>query len=439
MQAATTRDAFVSAVQQLLTPFIEKLWEKAESSALDAHFDDEFLLSFGQFERDLLGIVLTSASERLGPGCCACGSPRRLVQRRPMVIHTVLPGRDVDTMLAYCECSSCGQRCIPLLSKLDVDGEGFSSELRELGLLAAVIEPYERARTNLLERFARVQMSTQKLETLVGQNGEQARKFIARPANDMPSADESLPDTTPVYVAVDGGMARVDGAWQECKLACLFQEEARAEISQDRHVLLEKEVVGVRGTPDELAPLLGPRLREMAGLERVVIWLGDGAHWIWKLARRLAPDAIEILDWYHADEHISLVARALYENEEMLRERWRAIQLDRLEHDEVERIEEELQKLLTEERTEEQKSEIRKLLGYLEENRERMRYGTFRKRGWLIGSGMVESCVNHVLQQRMKRAGMRWKAEGADAMLALRCIYCSPGRWDEFRASRQAA
>lgn len=438
MQAATTRDAFVSAVQRLLVPFIERLWDKTDASALNEHFDDDFLLSFGRLERELLGVVLTSASERLGPGLCSCGSPRRLVQRRPMVIHTVLPGRDIDTRVAYCECTNCDQRCIPLLSRLNIDGEGFSLELRELGLLASVIEPYERARTILLERFARVHVSTQKLETLVGQNGQQAREFLARAANDIPP-EECLPDTTPVYVGVDGGMARVDGAWQECKLACLFKEEERAEISKERHVLLEKDVVGIRGTPDELAPLLGPRLREMAGLERVVIWLGDGAHWIWKLAKKLAPDAIEILDWYHADEHISLVARVLYEEDEMQRERWRAIQLDRLEHDEVERVEEGLRELQQEERTEEQKSEIRKLMGYLEENRERMRYGTYRKNGWLIGSGMVESCVNHVLQQRMKRAGMRWKAEGADAMLALRCIYCSPGRWDQFRSVRQAA
>jgi hypothetical protein len=95
--------------------------------------------------------------------------------------------------------------------------------------------------------------------------------------------------------------------------------------------------------------------------------------------------------------------------------------------------------LLTQDHTEEQKGEIRKLAGYLEENRERMKYGTFRKHGWLIGNGMIESCVNHVLQQRMKRAGMRWKAAGADAMLALRCIYSSTGRWDQFLSVCQVA
>jgi hypothetical protein len=76
---------------------------------------------------------------------------------------------------------------------------------------------------------------------------------------------------------------------------------------------------------------------------------------------------------------------------------------------------------------------------YLTTHRERVSYGTFRAQGLLVGSGAIEGAMNHVIQQRMKRAGMRWKAQGADQMLALRCVYRSTGHWDEFLSWRTAA
>lgn len=76
---------------------------------------------------------------------------------------------------------------------------------------------------------------------------------------------------------------------------------------------------------------------------------------------------------------------------------------------------------------------------YLTTNRERMRYATFRAQGYHIGSGALESAVSYVVQQRMKRLGMRWRAAGADAMLALRSAYGSTGLWDQFWAVRRPA
>ena len=76
---------------------------------------------------------------------------------------------------------------------------------------------------------------------------------------------------------------------------------------------------------------------------------------------------------------------------------------------------------------------------YLTTNRARMRYQTFRAAGYAIGSGTVESAVSHVVQQRMKRVGMRWRAAGADAMLALGSIYRTTGAWDRFWARRRVA
>lgn len=90
-------------------------------------------------------------------------------------------------------------------------------------------------------------------------------------------------------------------------------------------------------------------------------------------------------------------------------------------------------------RTVAKRTAVADLTRYLTTNQHRMQYQTFRAAGYPIGSGAVESAVRHVVQQRMKRVGMRWCAAGADAMLALRSIYRSTGAWDRFWANRRAA
>jgi hypothetical protein len=169
-----------------------------------------------------------------------------------------------------------------------------------------------------------------------------------------------------------------------------------------------------------------------------VVVLGDGAHWIWTLAEHLFPDRVEILDWYHADEHISKLARVLYGDGTVRAKQWREVQLDRLMEDEVDKVIQGLGFLQRGQRSAEKRKEIDELKGYLENNRQRMLYKSFRDSGYDIGSGAVESAVNHVVQQRMKRSGMRWRARGADAMLALRSIYRSTGAWDAYWAYRTA-
>ncbi len=113
-----------------------------------------------------------------------------------------------------------------------------------------------------------------------------------------------------------------------------------------------------------------------------------------------------------------------------IRTQWRKSQLDRLYEDAVDEVIEGLRFLKKRHRSKDE--EIDKLTGYLERNGHRMKYRTFRQSGYYIGSGAVESAVSHVMQQRMKRVGMRWHAAGADAMLALRCVFRSTGAWDSF-------
>jgi hypothetical protein len=332
----------------------------------------------------------------------------------------------------YGQCAQCQAGVRPLVEDLGTDVEGFTPALQQMATLAGVIEPYEAASTELLGRLASVAVSREKIQALVGAEG--ARAFAAPP---VPAAS-ARPPVEPLTVAIDGGMIFVDGRWQEAKIGCVYDTADRV-VSPTRSTVTARQVVAVRGTPAALAAQLWPRAEAVGAAQRRVVVLGDGAPWIWHVAAELFPRRVEILDWYHVDEHVSGVARILYGEGTEKARTWRQTQLDRLWIDAGDQVIDALRCLGPHQRAVAKRTAVEDLSRYLTTNRDRMRYQTFRAAGYAIGSGAVESAVSHVIQQRMKRVGMHWRSRGADAMLALRSVYRSTGAWDRFWADHSQA
>jgi hypothetical protein len=436
MERCTTRAEFCQAIQTMTETFASELWTTlVEDGRADA--DAWLRTTGGAWLRAALGVTLGARAERLGvSGTCACGSAVRFRQRRPTRVHTVLPGRDVEATVLYGQCATCQRGSWPVLTEWGVDAEGFTPALHALATLASVVEPYETASTELLGRMAGVDVSTEKMQALVQAEGARATELLTAAP---PAVARALPSAPgPLTVGIDGGMVFVDQRWQEVKLACLYDLDDRVG-TPTRGVLTRRSVVAVRGTPEALAARLWPQAAARGAEDRTVVVLGDGAPWIWHLAEVVFPHRVEILDWYHADEHLSAVARTLYGEGTEKATTWRTTQLDRLATDRVDDVLDSLRFLGAHQRTTAKRTAVADLARYLTTNRERMRYQTFRAAGYAIGSGAVESAVRHVVQQRMKRVGMRWRSAGADAMLALRSIYRSTGAWDRFWSTRRVA
>jgi hypothetical protein len=204
----------------------------------------------GAVLRAMLGQALTARADALGgAGRCPCGGPVPFRQRRSCQLHTVLPGRDVDVRAVYAQCEACHRGRWPVLAEVGVDAEGFTVSLQELGTLAAVLEPYESASEELLRRFAGVAVSAEKMQALVQHEGTRADALLQQ---EPTAAAPVSPPSAPIYVAIDGGMIFVDGRWQEVKLGCVFGAEQRLDDAK-RPALMARQVVAVRGTPDELA------------------------------------------------------------------------------------------------------------------------------------------------------------------------------------------
>jgi hypothetical protein len=170
-------------------------------------------------------------------------------------------------------------------------------------------------------------------------------------------------------------------------------------------------------------------LRRGIAKARVVVFLGDGAVWVWKLARINFPEAVCVLDYYHACEHLMLLASALYGEGSLLAKkrfrRWRKALLKDKIAQVIAQAKEDLP-------TRSQPRQLaKKQIAYFERNRSKMMYQTFRQAGYFIGSGVVEAGCKTLVGQRLKRSGMLWSRNGARQLLTVRCALLS--RWfDDF-------
>lgn len=167
MERCTTRAEFCQVLQAMTEPFASDVWTTVvEGSGADA---DAWLRRVGgAWLRQVLGMAFTARATALGvSGRCGCGGVQRFRQYRGVRVHTVLPGRDVETRVAYGQCAQCRQGVWPVLRELGVDAEGFTPALHALATFAAVVDPYETASRELLERMAGVRVSTEKRQALV--------------------------------------------------------------------------------------------------------------------------------------------------------------------------------------------------------------------------------------------------------------------------------
>ncbi len=175
-------------------------------------------------------------------------------------------------------------------------------------------------------------------------------------------------------------------------------------------------------------------LRGMAQAKEVVA-LGDGAPWIWEIARINFPNATCILDLYHAYEHVNDLAALIYPGESAgsgHAKKWRKL----LKNGKIDHFIRMTTGLAQD--TPGKKEEILKSINYFVKNRKRMQYKTFREKGFFIGSGVIEAGCKTVVGKRTKQSGMFWHISGAQNVLSTRCAILS-GLFDDYWDARKAA
>ncbi|HKI68835.1 MAG TPA: hypothetical protein VKA67_04550 [Verrucomicrobiae bacterium] len=229
---------------------------------------------------------------------------------------------------------------------------------------------------------------------------------------------------------VDGWMVRQRGSgwgkvkprenrveWHELKTGLFYRQEQAAQTQGGRGVLSDKVIVSWQGEPMELGRRLQwEALRGGLGRSRSVLFLGDGAPWIWNLQRDRWAEAIGLLDFYHASQHCWNLWRAVRGDKDPKLPDWMDRRLHWLRHGEQEKV---LREIATLNKPAGETGEvIESEQAYFKCQAHRMNYQEIARRGWPIGSGAVESACRQK-QCRFKRPGQFWTPRGLRHLLAL--------------------
>jgi hypothetical protein len=215
---------------------------------------------------------------------------------------------------------------------------------------------------------------------------------------------------------------------REAKLGCVFTQTTTDQQGQPmRDPDSTTYVATMGGCRDSGAQLRAEALRRGLALAQIVVFLGDGAAWIWENARLFFPTAVQILDFYHAVEHLGALARALYGEGDFATAAQRAWASE-LKRSDMHAILDQAARLLAAnpdipaQRLEDAQREMT----YFTTHLERTRYGLFRQQGYFIGSGVVEAGCKTLIGRRLKQSGMFWSETGAENILQLRCLIKGP-------------
>ncbi len=216
------------------------------------------------------------------------------------------------------------------------------------------------------------------------------------------------------YVMFDGGMVLTrEEKWKEMKLARIFDARQKIPINKDRNYIGDSTYVAHLGGHKNFFQKVEHHLDDKGEL----IFIADGAKWIWKWVEAMYPESFQILDFYHAKQHLCQWAELAFKNQKQ-KEAWIHKQSFWLLNNGVDKVIKNLKlfRVLTVGAQKKRKT----LIEYYSTHQNRMQYKTFKEKGFLIGSGPIEAAHRHVIQQRMKLSGQRWTIKGAQQIANLR-------------------
>jgi hypothetical protein len=215
---------------------------------------------------------------------------------------------------------------------------------------------------------------------------------------------------------------------REAKAVVAFSQADVAEVSKERHELLAKVLKAKVTDSETFRPIVAEVYQQVRGPQAAeVIVLADGAHWIWNLVGDLIPHAIQILDFSHVKHYLWEAAKLISGADSALLRPWLKEREDWLFADKVEQVITHLQRFV------DLAPALAPIIHYFQQNIARMRYGTYRQRGYFIGSGAIESAGKQLTAARITGPGMRWNVPDLNALLALRCVFLEhswPTYWD---------
>lgn len=386
----------------------------------------------GKLRGELLGGCMEAAIEQLyrpyfeetTSVCLLCG--RTLFRKRidPKSVSSMQGNFGLDRPYFYCV--HCHWASHPVDIALGLARGRHQYDVQEHMVRLAADLPYEPA-TKHFEQLSGVEAGCNFAHTTLNEVANYARlvdvipdtEVIEKRINEALQSGKSPPV---LVIAIDGAHApirppggrnekRGKGQWKETK-------GVRIYLSTDDDRIVHLVSWHRNGDKKKFAWDLKRIVRQMPSTDLQVAVLGDGAPWIWKLFKTHFPSAWQVLDYYHCSEHLHKVAHEQYADPEAAIE-WAEAALARISLGEIGTVIGALKRIKPRHAT--AREEIRKLIGYLDANRDRMTYDDCKAEGIPQGSGGIESANKYVHHARLKRSGAWWLRSHANAMLLIRC------------------
>ena len=383
---------------------------------------------------------------------CSCGKQARYRDKRTRSLLTAVG--PVRFERGYYHCASCHRGQSPRDRELDVVDTGYSPGVRRMMAVVGSDTSFDRGREQL-ELLAGLEVTRKAVERhseAIGSDIEcREQKQIRRAVQlDLPEVNGS--DIPILYIEMDGTgipVAAVETVGRqgkqgegpahtrEVKLGCVFTQTT---VDKEGRPVRDEGSTTYTGAI-ETAGEFGPRLYREAwdrgwsrAKKKVVI--ADGAVWAWNIADREFPGAIQIVDLYHAREHLWVLAGKLHSSDDRQRKRWAGALQRKLDAGKIESLVRQLRSFPAP--SPDAAELLRVEADYFHRNCERMRYPEFRSQKLFVGSGVIEAACRTVIGKRLKQSGMFWTVRGANAIIALRC--CRLNReFEDYWASRARA
>ena len=363
---------------------------------------------------------------------CECGKKARYKRKRSAQFHTMLG--TIRCERYYYLCPHCRTGHCPLDEQLGVRANQMSALKSKLAAHVGVQLPFDKG-SQLFETLTLVPICDVTVGKATCQQGEQVTsqettlQTQATDSNNLRQVKRDTPRPTRLYGSLDATKINIrhpknDVRWRDLKVGAWFEATGKPPQSPDgdwKIVAHKIDYFADMTTASEFSSLVwATGFKRHAQLARELIFIADGAEWIWNIVADNFPKAVQILDWFHAVEHLLPVAQAVFRTsdeqddwcKQMKQWLWdgeldvffnqfEAVQL-KFNHDVV-----------------------RKTHAYFLNHRDRIRYAYFRKQGYQIGSGTIESAAKQIGIMRMKVPGAIWNESNAPRIAKARASFLS--------------
>lgn len=419
--------------------------------------------SLQEIGRQALGQVLSQEDEAVEKTrVCQCGGQMQYQRRREAHLLSVFGW--VDYRRSYYAGCHCKKGYAPLDKRFGLQPGQVTAGLAELLALSGVELGFEHS-GRFLERFLLFRVSENTVRKETECFGKLQSKFELQEKEQYQDGmylqerlRQAKPPVTRVYGAMDGAHVRIEQRhkkdetesetddnkekWCEMKVGCWYEvEPVPSAQQQKRH--RKKTAVGEQPLRTrnmayfceiEKAEKFGELLwtqgcQRQADLAREVVFVCDGAKWIWRLVDHYYPHATQIVDWFHAQERLNKVANEAFSGETATI--WLEKARTRLWEGDPEFVIRACQKLAT------RSKEAKAAVTYFRNNTARMAYDQFRAQGYMIGSGPVESSCKQIVTHRLKQSGAQWHVAGATQTAKARAVWLSRN-WESLCLHRDA-